>query len=349
MADQIPKVSVIIPHWNWIDVLSECLDSLKKTSYTSFEIIISDNASTDGSQNWIKENHPTIHLIENDTNFGYAGGCNIGSEIARGEYLIFLNNDTIQNLDWIDHLVGLMDKNKLIAATQPKLLNYYENTTFDYAGGSGGYMDLLCFPFARGRIFLEQEKDRGQYDNAQKCFWASGTALIVRKKLFLEAGKFEDIFFAHMEEIDLCWRFQAMGYEVWVEPLSVVYHKNAVSLPMHSQKKYYLNHRNSLIMVFSNYSFPLSIYLGSLRLIFELIACIYAIYKFDFNHLTGILKSVIWLVLHPLQIIKKRKRFKSIKKVSDKKILETLTKNLIVVQHYLMRKKTYLEIVSKKD
>ena len=260
-----------------------------------------------------------------------------------------MNNDTIQNLDWIDHLVGLMDKNKLIAATQPKILNYYENTTFDYAGGSGGYMDLLCFPFARGRIFLEQEKDRGQYDNAQKCFWASGTALIVRKKLFLEAGKFEDIFFAHMEEIDLCWRFQAMGYEVWVEPLSVVYHKNAVSLPMHSQKKYYLNHRNSLIMVFSNYSFPLSIYLGSLRLIFELIACIYAIYKFDFNHLTGILKSVIWLVLHPLQIIKKRKRFKSIKKVSDKKILETLTKNLIVVQHYLMRKKTYLEIVSKKD
>jgi len=349
MADQIPKVSVIIPHWNGIDVLSECLDSLKKTSFTSFEIIISDNASTDGSQNWIKENHPTIHLIENDTNFGYAGGCNIGSEIARGEYLIFLNNDTIQNSDWIDHLVGLMDKNKLIAATQPKLLNYYENTTFDYAGGSGGYMDLLCFPFARGRIFLEQEKDRGQYDNAQKCFWASGTALIVRKKLFLEAGKFEDIFFAHMEEIDLCWRFQAMGYEVWVEPLSVVYHKNAVSLPMHSQKKYYLNHRNSLIMVFSNYSFPLSIYLGSLRLIFELIACIYAIYKFDFNHLTGILKSVIWLVLHPLQIIKKRKRFKSIKKVSDKKILETLTKNLIVVQHYLMRKKTYLEIVSKKD
>lgn len=349
MADQIPKVSVIIPHWNGIDVLSECLDSLKKTSFTSFEIIISDNASTDGSQNWIKENHPTIHLIENDTNFGYAGGCNIGSEIARGEYLIFLNNDTIQNLDWIDHLVGLMDKNKLIAATQPKILNYYENTTFDYAGGSGGYMDLLCFPFARGRIFLEQEKDRGQYDNAQKCFWASGTALIVRKKLFLEAGKFEDIFFAHMEEIDLCWRFQAMGYEVWVEPLSVVYHKNAVSLPMHSQKKYYLNHRNSLIMVFSNYSFPLSIYLGSLRLIFELIACIYAIYKFDFNHLTGILKSIIWLVLHPLQIIKKRKRFKSIKKVSDKKILETLTKNLIVVQHYLMRKKTYLEIVSKKD
>ena len=349
MADQIPKVSVIIPHWNGIDVLSECLDSLKKTSFTSFEIIISDNASTDGSQNWIKENHPTIHLIENDTNFGYAGGCNIGSEIARGEYLIFLNNDTIQNLDWIDHLVGLMDKNKLIAATQPKILNYYENTTFDYAGGSGGYMDLLCFPFARGRIFLEQEKDRGQYDNAQKCFWASGTALIVRKKLFLEAGKFEEIFFAHMEEIDLCWRFQAMGYEVWVEPLSVVYHKNAVSLPMHSQKKYYLNHRNSLIMVFSNYSFPLSIYLGSLRLIFELIACIYAIYKFDFNHLTGILKSIIWLVLHPLQIIKKRKRFKSIKKVSDKKILETLTKNLIVVQHYLMRKKSYSEIVSKKD
>jgi len=329
--------------------LSECLISLKKSNFNSFEIIISDNSSTDGSQQWIKDNHPDVILIENKKNFGYAGGCNIGSEKARGQYLIFLNNDTIQDPDWILHLVNRMDSNILIGAAQPKILNYYKKNVFDYAGGSGGYMDLFCFPFARGRLFLDQEVDKGQYDNPQKCFWASGTAIIVRKKLFIKAGKFEEVFFAHMEEIDLCWRFQAMGYEIWVEPKSKVFHKNAVSLPMNSQKKYYLNHRNSLIMILSNYSIPLSLYLGSLRLIFEFIAFLYAIKKLDYNHMIGILKSGLWLVINPVTIIKKRINFKKIRRVNDKKIIENMTKNSIVMQHYLFRKKTYSDIVSKKD
>ncbi|MDB9853979.1 glycosyltransferase family 2 protein [Candidatus Marinimicrobia bacterium] len=347
MADKKPKVSVIIPHWNGIDVLSECLNSLKKTNYNSFEIIVSDNASTDDSQIWIKKNHPDIYLIENSKNFGYAGGCNIGAKAASGEYLIFLNNDTVQNPDWIKFLVDRLDNNKKIAAAQPKILNYYKKDVFDYAGGSGGYMDIFCYPFARGRLFLEQEIDKNQYSNAQQCFWASGTALIVRKKIFLESGAFEEIFFSHMEEIDLCWRLQAMGHEIWVEPRSLVYHKNAVSLPMNSHKKYYLNHRNSLIMIFSNYSILITLYLGSLRLILELIACMYTLLKFDFNHFTGIVKSIIWILLHPLQIIKKRSRFKKIKRVSDKQIMRMLTKDSIVLQHYFFRKKTYLEIVSK--
>ena len=125
-------------------------------------------------------------MIENKENFGYAGGCNIGSEKARGRYLIFLNNDTIQNPDWIHHLVDCMDSNTLIGAAQPKILNYYKKNIFDYAGGSGGYMDLLCFPFARGRLFLDQEVDNGQYDNTQKCFWASELQLLLGKSCLLK-------------------------------------------------------------------------------------------------------------------------------------------------------------------
>ncbi|MBT3500791.1 MAG: glycosyltransferase family 2 protein [Candidatus Marinimicrobia bacterium] len=347
MTEIQPMVSIIIPHWNGIDVLSECLDSLKKSSYNSFEIIVSDNASSDGSQAWIKENHPDVILLENDKNYGYAGGCNLGADIAKGEFLLFLNNDTVQDFDWIQPLVERMKKNPSIAALQPKILNYYKRNIFDYAGGAGGHIDLFCFPFARGRIFLEQEEDSGQYDFAKKCFWASGTAMMVRKKIFFAAGKFEEIFFAHMEEIDLCWRLQAMGHEVWAEPASVVYHKNAVSLPMHSHRKYYLNHRNSLLMLFGNYSIPVAFYVGFIRLMLEFVALGYSIIKMDWNHVTGILRALGWILIHPITVIKKRSRFTQVRKVKDKIIMNGMLKTSVVLAHYLGGKKTYFDIESK--
>ena len=347
MTDSTPIVSIIIPHWNGIDVLSECIDSLKGSTFDSFEIIVSDNASSDGSQAWIVENHPDVILLENDNNYGYAGGCNRGVNVAKGEFILFLNNDTIQNPNWLDPLIDRMKGDESIAAIQPKILNYYNRKIFDYAGGSGGHMDLFCFPIARGRVFLNQEEDLGQYDNAKRCFWASGTAMIVRKDLFKAAGKFDETFFAHMEEIDLCWRFQAMGYEVWAEPRSVVYHKNAVSLPMHTHRKYYLNHRNSLLMLFGNYSIPVSFYVGFIRLILEFTALGYAIVKMDWNHVTGILRSLGWILIHPITILRKRSRFNQIRKMRDRDIMGAMTKTSVVLAHYLSGKKTYLDIESK--
>ena len=234
------KVSIIIPHWNGVETISECLESLSKTNFDSFEVIVSDNASTDGSQKWIKDNYPKVRLLENNQNYGYAGGCNRGSEIANGKFLLFLNNDTVQDPEWLGRMIKCIEKDDKIAAVQPKILNYFNNNIFDYAGGSGGHMDMFCFPFARGRLFLEQERDKGQYNNPEPCFWASGTSILVKKDLFIQAGKFDEVFFAHMEEIDLCWRLQAMGYHIWVEPRSIVFHKNAVTLPMHSHRKHYL-------------------------------------------------------------------------------------------------------------
>jgi len=347
MTDSTPIVSIIIPHWNGIDVLSECIDSLKGSTFDSFEIIVSDNASSDGSQAWIVENHPDVILLENDNNYGYAGGCNRGVNVAKGEFILFLNNDTIQNPNWLDPLIDRMKGDESIAAIQPKILNYYDRKIFDYAGGSGGHLDLFCFPFARGRVFLNQEEDLGQYDNAKRCFWASGTAMIVRKDLFKAAGKFDETFFAHMEEIDLCWRFQAMGYEVWAEPRSVVYHKNAVSLPMHTHRKYYLNHRNSLLMLFGNYSIPVAFYVGFIRLILEFTALGYAIVKMDWNHVTGILRSLGWILIHPITILRKRSRFNQIRKMRDRDIMGAMTKTSVVLAHYLSGKKTYLDIESK--
>ena len=254
MSNKKSIVSIVIPHWNNVEILSECLESISATDFDNFEIIVVDNASSDNSVSWVKSNYPNVKLIENDKNYGYAGGCNIGAEAASGDFLIFLNNDTVQEKDWISNLIRTINSDDKIAAVQPKILNYYDRNVFDYAGGSGGHMDIYCFPFARGRIFSFQENDEGQYNNKEKCFWSSGTCFMVRRELFQKAGGFDDSFFAHMEEIDLCWRLYAMGFEVWVDPDSVVYHKNALTLPMYSHKKYYLNHRNSLLMLLGNYS-----------------------------------------------------------------------------------------------
>ena len=347
MTDSTPIVSIIIPHWNGIDVLSECIDSLKGSTFDSFEIIVSDNASSDGSQAWIVENHPDVILLENDNNYGYAGGCNRGVNVAKGEFILFLNNDTIQNPNWLDPLIDRMKGDESIAAIQPKILNYYDRKIFDYAGGSGGHLDLFCFPFARGRVFLNQEEDLGQYDNAKRCFWASGTAMIVRKDLFKAAGKFDETFFAHMEEIDLCWRFQLMGYEIWVEPQSVVFHKNAVSLPMNSYKKYYLNHKNSLLMLLGNYSLPVAMYLFSVRFALEWVAFGYALFKLDFKHMLGIINAQVWLLFHPHVIWKKHFRTGSIRVKRDRSIMLRLYRGSIVLTHYIRRRNVYSEISSK--
>jgi hypothetical protein len=347
LSDIKSKVSIIIPHWNNVHVISECLNSISSTDFPNLEIIIVDNASSDNSVEWIKSNYPRVTLIENDKNYGYAGGCNIGADHANGEYLIFLNNDTIQEKNWVSNLVETMNSNSRIAALQPKVLNYYNKKLFDYAGGSGGQMDVYCFPFARGRIFAKQEIDEGQYNNKEKCFWSSGTCFMVRKNLFYKAGGFDDTFFAHMEEIDLCWRLYAMGFEVWVDPQAIVYHKNALTLPMHTHKKHYLNHRNSLLMLFSNYSIKNIFLMGIPRLILEIVACFYSILMLDWRHFTAILRSLFWIISHPNVIMKKRKNFSKTRTIEDKKIMENMMQSSIVIKYYLLKKQTYLDILSK--
>ncbi len=342
-----PLVSIIIPHWNGINIITECLDSLKKITYPNFEIIVTDNNSSDDSVNHIRKNFPEVIIFENERNEGYAGGCNRGSEIAKGEYLLFLNNDTIHQPNWIEPLVSLLKENPQIAAVQPKLLNYYQKNLFDYAGAAGGMMDIFIFPFARGRIFNEQEIDSNQYDFKKEIFWSSGTAFLVRRTAFDKAGKFDELFFAHMEEIDLCWKFHLLGFNVWSEPSSVIYHKNAVSLPMYTEKKYYLNHRNSLIMLLSNYSLPLAIYVFPIRWALDIVAIIYATFKGDWKHIKGIAKAHAWIVFHPRKLFNKRMRVKAIRKVKDKTILKKMYSGSIVFAHYILRKNRYSDLTGK--
>ena len=188
------KLSIIIPHYNGKELLFNCLESiLNQISIQDYEIIVVDNASIDNSADKAKEKFPLINLLKSEINLGYSGGCNFGAKNANGEYIIFLNNDTVHTNNWIEELISFLDKNPQAGVAQPKILNATNRDTFDYAGGAGGYIDKYCFPFVRGRIFNFLEKDRNQYDDTKKIFWASGAAFIIRTDLFKEFAKSMDI------------------------------------------------------------------------------------------------------------------------------------------------------------
>ena len=335
-----PMVSVVIPHYGEKDVLSECLLSLKNCVYPNLEIIVVDNDSPDKSVQFIRDNYPEVNLIQSEYNRGFAGGCNFGVQHVKGEYLLILNNDTTHEPDWIDNLVEKMETNMSISSIQPKIKNFQNHEYFDYAGACGGFMDKYCFPFARGRIFSTVEKDTGQYDDPYKIFWASGTAFLTRKHIFDEIGGFDEIFFAHMEEIDYHWRCQLLGNEVWVEPGSVIYHKGAVTLPVSSPKKTYLNYRNSLILLLSNYSAGTSFCLFFPRFFLECISLIKEILIFNWGHAFSILKSWCWILGHA-GVLKQRREFHKDKNL---KVPELIYQQSIVKKYFIEGKKYFSQI-----
>ncbi len=291
------KLSIIIPHYNGKELLFNCLESiLNHISIQDYEIIVVDNASIDNSADKAKEKFPLINLLKSEINLGYSGGCNFGAKNANGEYIIFLNNDTVHTNNWIEELISFLDKNPQAGVAQPKILNATNRDTFDYAGGAGGYIDKYCFPFVRGRIFNFLEKDRNQYDDTKKIFWASGAAFIIRTDLLRELDYFDNIYFAYMEEIDLCWRIQALGWGIWNVPTSIVYHYGKQTIKENTFKSHYLNHRNSWILFIKNSPTFEKGFLIIKRFILDQMAAVYSILIFDLNRFFAIFASQLWLV-----------------------------------------------------
>jgi len=343
------KVSIIIPHHNNFDILIECINSIKKIQHSNVEIIIVDNNSSDNSINKIRDSYTDLIIQKSKKNLGYAGGCNLGAKIAQCKYLLFLNNDTIHEEFFLDHLISKIYDNNNIACVQPKIKNYDNKEYFDYAGASGGFIDYLVFPFTRGRIFNTIEKDTGQYDYPTKVFWTSGTAFITSKDIFNKLGGFDENLFSHMEEIDYCWKCYLAGFECWVEPKSVVYHHGAKTLTYNSYKKTYLNHRNSIILLLSNYSIGLSLYLVPLRLLLEVISSLNDLLKFRIGHFIAHYFSIISVLFNITNIYKRRKKINKIRIKDDKFLFD---KNIIfnqsaVRKYFLFRKKTYNKFFNK--
>ncbi len=231
-----PLVSIVILNYNGAGYLEKFLPSVLATQYENFEVVVADNGSSDNSIAIVKEKFPAVKLITNNTNEGFAGGYNWALQKVKANYYVLLNSDVSVNAHWIEPMVNLLESNKTIAACQPKILSYNNSEVFEYAGAAGGWIDALGYPFSRGRVFDVCEKDNEQYDTAEPIFWATGACMMIRSELFHAMQGFDASFFAHQEEIDLCWRLQLAGYKIYACPEAIVYHVGAGTLPRGGRK-----------------------------------------------------------------------------------------------------------------
>ncbi|MCK4565634.1 MAG: glycosyltransferase family 2 protein [Verrucomicrobia bacterium] len=246
------KVSVVILNWNGRDFLEKFLPAVVAHSEGCAEVVVADNASRDGSIEFLKDRYPQIRLIEHPENGGFSKGYNDALRQVDAEYYVLLNSDVEVTENWIVPIIEMMDADPSIAACQPKIRSFHERSKFEYAGAAGGFIDAYGYPFCRGRIFDVLEDDQGQYDDACEVFWATGACLFVRAEAYHALGGLDEDFFAHMEEIDFCWRLKNSGYKIMYCPDSTVFHVGGGSLPKESPRKTYLNFRNNLSLLVKN-------------------------------------------------------------------------------------------------
>lgn len=247
-----PSVAVVILNWNGVNFLDQFLPSVIKSTYPNLDIYLADNNSSDNSISFTQNHYPNIKIIKIKHNFGYAKGYNVALQNVNSDYLVLLNSDVAVTNTWIEPIIEMMEEDKLIAACQPKILSFNNPTHFEYAGAAGGYIDNFGYAFCKGRFFDVCEKDENQYNKNEEVFWASGAALFIRTQLFKDFEGFDASFFAHFEEIDLCWRLKKAGFKIMYNAQSVVYHIGGGTLQQDSPQKTFLNFRNNLITLFKN-------------------------------------------------------------------------------------------------
>ena len=247
------KTAVVILNWNGIKLLQEFIPILiANTNSTIADLWVIDNASTDNSIEYLK-NYSQINIIQLDKNYGFAEGYNRGLKNIEAKYYLLLNSDIEVPANWLEPLYSLMENDNNIAVCGPKILDYYKRKHFEYAGAAGGFIDKYAYPFCRGRVFENVEKDIGQYDSLIDCMWVGGAALMVRANLYKKINGFDELFFAHQEEIDLCWRLQNLGYRIVCQPQSFVYHVGGGTLNKSNPRKTFYNFRNNLFLIKKNF------------------------------------------------------------------------------------------------
>ena len=247
------KTAVVILNWNGIGWLQKFLETVVRFSKgPETALYLADNGSTDGSADWVEKNFSDINIIRFESNYGFAEGYNLALKQIDARYFVLLNSDAEVTKGWLDPMIKHLDQNPIVAACQPKIRSYLKRDHFEYAGAAGGFIDKFGYTFCRGRIFETVEKDIGQYDDETDIFWASGACMTVRSEAWVKCGGFDGNFFAHMEEVDLCWRFHLSGFRVSYIPGSTVYHAGGGVLPYESSFKTYLNFRNNLYLLYKN-------------------------------------------------------------------------------------------------
>jgi len=328
------RIAVVILNYNGKRFLERFLPAVISRSSYLADIIVADNASTDDSVRFMEQNYPSIRLIKNNWNGGFAAGYNEALQLVDNEYYVLLNSDIEVGENWLEPLLLMMDADPLIAACQPKLLSFADKAYFEYAGAAGGFIDKFGYPFCRGRLFQHVEKDDGQYESPLEVFWASGACMFVRSELYHKMGGLDADFFAHMEEIDFCWRLKNVGYKIMYCPDSEVYHIGGGTLPKNSPRKTYLNFRNNLSMLYKNLPNSFFTYVMFTRLFLDGIASMKFLIEGGWGDFFAVLRAHAHFYRKLPALRAKRK------KINPQAVTRVYRKN-IVIEYFIKRKTTY--------
>ena len=338
------KTAVVILNWNGKRFLEQFLPGVVSYSEPA-EVVLADNCSTDDSVSYVRENFTSVSIIINDSNGGFSKGYNDALRKVDAKYYVLLNSDVEVTPNWLNPLVALMDTDPTIAACQPKILAFNRRTEFEYAGAAGGYIDKFGYPFCRGRIFDSFETDHGQYDDTREIHWATGACLVVRADAYHKVGGLDEDFFAHMEEIDLCWRLKNIGYKVMYCAQSTVYHVGAGTLSKASPRKTYLNFRNNLILLCKNHAHQFFWLKLFLRMAMDGLAGIKFIFSGDFSHCWAVFRAHLSFYRTFNVTLDKRKKLKAL----VKQYSTTAIYNHSIVAEYFFRKKKKFSDLNQGD
>ena len=336
MINKLPKVAVVILNWNGKDILKTFLPSVINYSKEA-ELIIADNGSTDNSIAFLKEEYPQIRIIDNKQNYGFAGGYNKALKEIEADYYVLLNSDVEVTPNWITPIIELMESDTQIACCQPKLLSYLEKNKFEYAGGAGGFIDYLGYPFCRGRIFDSLEEDKGQYDDNREIFWATGAALFVRASIYKKFNGLDEEFFAHQEEIDFCWRVKNAGYKVYYCSKSICYHLGGGALNKTSPFKTFLNFRNNLYLLYKNLPLEKQSKIFFMRFFLDIFASITFLLQGNVGSFKVVYQA--WFAF-----VKTKKRIKENRQQIKVKNIKEIYTNSIVFSYHIKKKKKFSEL-----
>lgn len=339
-----PSVAIVILNWNGKHHLEQFLPSVLTTSYSNCRIIVADNGSTDHSIEFLQQNYPSIEIIQLEKNHGFAKGYNEALKKVIADYYVLLNSDVEVTAGWLDPIIELLENDERNAACQPKILGYKNKHLFEYAGAGGGWLDAYGYPFARGRVFDICEEDYGQYDSTEEVLWASGAALVIRSKVYHQMNGFDEYFFAHQEEIDLCWRIQLAGYKIFCCPESVVYHVGGGTLPRGNSKKTFLNFRNNQVMLWKNLPWREKWWKVPYRQALDQVSAVKGLLSGDGGYFIAIIKAhlafTIWMFFGKRH--RPRSKTKAIRKLAG------VYNGNIVWQHFIKKKIRFSQIVEKK-
>ncbi|MCK4662376.1 MAG: glycosyltransferase family 2 protein [Bacteroidales bacterium] len=333
------KIAIVILNWNGLDFLKRFLPIvISHSTHPDIDIYVADNGSTDDSLFYVKSNHPEIKIISLEKNFGFAGGYNQALKNIKSEYFIILNSDVETTPDWIFPVINYMDKNKNVAACMPKIISYKNREYFEHAGAAGGFIDKYGFPFCRGRIFDQLEKDNGQFNDRKEIFWATGACLFIRAELYKSEGGFDDDFFAHMEEIDLCWRLKNKGYKIVYIPDVAIYHVGGGTLPNENPHKIFLNFRNNLYLLYKNLPTKKIFIVFFIRLFLDKLAAIKFLFQGEPKNSFAVFKAYISFYSNLKSFKKKRKKLLKFNQNQDH---PEILKSSLVYDFFVKRKTTF--------